>query len=351
MKVLTLRSAMAAVAVTVLSVTTAFAQTSVVNQSPSVSSPVASAPNMAPATAQSVANMQPGQNYFDSCNSCDTGMACCDDGGRFGGLGNLIKRSDHGLSDFISPMTNPVFFEDPRALTEIRPIYFTHKVPTALGGNNVRLFAVQVRARVTENVSLIATKSGYITSDNPLLDEGWSDLAGGVKVNLIRDTCKGRMLSTGVTYEGATGEADVLQGNGQGEFNLFLSGGARIGQRAHWISTGGVRLPTNPTDESTSSYWSNHFDYMLLPRLYFLNEYNWYTWLGAGQDGPGGFEGLDVINLGSPGVSGNDIVTSAVGFKLKPSQHMEAGFAFEFPLTDRRDIIDNRITVDLILRY
>lgn len=263
----------------------------------------------------------------------------------------ILKESDHAFSSFISPMTNPVFFEDPRQLTEARGIFFQHKVPTALGGESVQLYALQLRARLTENISLIATKDGYITSSNPLVDDGWADLAAGLKFTLIRDTCKQRLVSAGFTYEAATGSASTLQNNGTGEFNLFMTAGAKIGERAHWISAGGLRLPTNPTDESTSSYWSNHFDYMLLPRVYFLNEYNWYTWLGAGQDGIGGVEGLDVFNLGSPGVSGNDIVTSAIGLKFKPGIHSELGCAFEFPLTDRRDIIDNRITVDFILRY
>ena len=91
---------------------------------------------------------------------------------------------------------------------------------------------------------------------------------------------------------------------------------------------------------------------MVRDRLYFLTELNWYHWYAAGQDGPvPGVEGLDLFNLGSPGVAGNDIVTAAVGTKFKPNGHNELGFAFEFPLTERRDIIDNRITVDWNIRY
>ena len=43
-------------------------------------------------------------------------------------------------------MTNPVFFEDPRTLTEARMIFFQHKVPAAAGGGDVQLYAVQLRA-------------------------------------------------------------------------------------------------------------------------------------------------------------------------------------------------------------
>ena len=59
---------------------------------------------------------------------------------------------------------------------------------------------------------------------------------------------------------------------------------------------------------------------------------------------------MDIINLGSTGVAGNDIVTGAVGMKYKPSVYQEIGVAWEVPVTDRRDILENRLTVDWIVR-
>lgn len=295
---------------------------------------------------------QVGGCYFNQCgcssNCCDTNN--CLGNGIFGC--GLIKKSDHCFDDFISPMTNPVFFEDPRNLTEARAIFMQHKVPLAAGGGDVNLYALQLRARLSENVSLIATKDGYVTSSNALVNNGWADLALGLKFNLRRNVAKQRLLSGGFTYELATGEADALQGNGTGELNLFLTGGTRLGCKSHWVSASGFRLPMNSTDESTSWYWSNHLDRKIGQRLYLLAEANWYHWLRAGQDGPvPGVEGLDLFNLGSPGVAGNDIVTAAAGVKFKPRRNNEIGVAFEFPITEREDIIDNRLTVDCIFRY
>lgn len=54
-----------------------------------------------------------GDGCCDAC--CDCGSACCNKR-----LLGLIAPSDHCFDDFISPMTNPVFFEDPRTLTEAR---------------------------------------------------------------------------------------------------------------------------------------------------------------------------------------------------------------------------------------
>ena len=100
---------------------------------------------------------------------------------------DIVAEGGHCFSDFISPMTNPVFFEDPRNLTELRAIFLDHKVPAAAGDGDVQLYALQVRARLSENVSLIATKDGYVTSSNPLVNEGWADLSLGLKFNLLRD--------------------------------------------------------------------------------------------------------------------------------------------------------------------
>ncbi len=62
-------------------------------------------------------------------------------------------------------------------------------------------------------------------------------------------------------------------------------------------------------------------------------------------------EGGDLFNFGSTGVAGNDIVTGAFGMKYKPCKNTEVGVAWEAPLTDRRDVLDNRLTFDFILRY
>ena len=86
--------------------------------------------------------------------------------------------------------------------------------------------------------------------------------------------------------------------------------------------------------------------------MYAVAEVNWYNWTDSGDNAViPGVEGLDLINFGMTDVTGNDIVTGALGAKFKPSGNMELGVAWEVPLTDRRDIIDNRLTVDVILRY
>lgn len=282
----------------------------------------------------------------DSCG-CGSAVGCGDDR-----LLGLFARSDHSFDRFVSPMTNPVFFEDPRTLTEARMIFLQHNVPGAAGGGDVRLLALQMRAALTERLSIVAAKDGFIMSTNPLINDGWADVAAGLKYNLFADPESQRLLSTGFSYELPVGTPRALQGNGDGEFHFYLTGGTQLGDYSHWISAMGFRIPADPGAESDMWYWSNHFDYEFHDGWYFVNELNWFTWFGAGENpGLAGVEGGDLFNLGSTGVAGNDIVTNAIGLKLKRSRHREFGVAFEFPLTERRDVLETRITADWIFRY
>ncbi|MEZ6060911.1 MAG: hypothetical protein R3C19_11140 [Planctomycetaceae bacterium] len=294
---------------------------------------------------------------------CESSGCGCGNGGCLSGLlgdscgagsclTSLFQPSDHCFDDFISPITNPVFFEDPRTLTEARFIFINHHVPAALGGHSADLFALQVRAALTEDLSIIATKDGFVTSDNPLIRDGWADIAAGLKLNVYKDAASQTLLSIGGTYEMPVGTPRTLQGNGDGEFHLFATGGTEFLDDTHWISGSGFRLPVDTNAESTVWYWSNHVDRKLgNSGFYLLGEANWYHWIDGGTAFPVAVEGLDLFNLGSIGVGGNDIVTAAIGLKYKPSANMEIGFAWEAPLTDRRDILDDRYTIDWIFRY
>ena len=306
----------------------------------------------------------------DGCSTeavCDANDGCADDGcgescsTLFGNCGNsslldltsLLHKSDHCFDDFISPMTNPLFFEDPRTLTEARLIFANHRLPGTLGGGSAQLYAMQLRAAINEDVSIIATKDGFIVSDTPVIpSDGWADITAGLKVNVYKDVCSQSLISLGTTYEAPFGSPRALQGNGDGEFHMFASGATKVFDDYHYMSGLGWRLPVDQGAESTSMYWSNHVDRKIgNSKFYLLGECNWYHWLADGGTTAANFEGIDLINLGSTNVDGNDLVTGALGVKYKPSGNTEVGVAYELPLTDRQDIMKDRWTVDWIIRY
>lgn len=284
------------------------------------------------------------------CNACDCGREnlCCQEN-----LLGFILPTDTCFSDFISPMTNPLYFEDPRNLTEARFIYAHHDLPGTLGGGDLDIVALQVRVKITERLSIVANKDGFIFagSDAPL-DDGWADVGAGAKYLLYSDPELQQLVSAGLTFEIPGGSTRSLQGNGDGKFNLFLTGGAQLGDSYHWISAAGVRLPSNNAEETQMCYWSNHLDKQLRWNgWYVFTELNWYHYLSSGQGGIPGIGGLDFFNFGSTDVAGEDVVSAAFGLKYKPTVLSEVGIAYEIPVTDNRDVLQDRLTFDVILRY
>ncbi|MEM9588736.1 MAG: hypothetical protein AAGA03_15750 [Planctomycetota bacterium] len=308
----------------------------------------------------------------DTCcdSGCDAlGCGSCGSDSRFGSITekldqiSWINPSDRCFDDFISPMINFVFFEDPRTVTEVRPIYVNHWVPNTIGnaipaGGSIQLYAMQFRIALTERLSLIAVKDGFIVDQtegalDTLLDDGWADVTAGLKYNLLRDPKSGTLLSAGFTYELPIGSTSALQDVGDGEFHLFATGGQRFcGGNAHWLSSFGYRLPVDRAVQNSAVHWSNHFDVKLTDRTYFVTEVAWWHWTDDGDTGAAlGVAGQDLFNLAVTDVDGNDLVTQNVGLKFKPTRAVEAGIAYEFPLTDFQDVIEGRLQLDMILRY
>ena len=99
----------------------------------------------------------------EPCESCDClaePYECCDcfnDRRRV--LGMLP--SDHCFDRFISPISNPFFFEDPRSLTEARGIFLDNSLPNTIGSGDVQVWAGQLRGRVTDRLSVIAPRLAY----------------------------------------------------------------------------------------------------------------------------------------------------------------------------------------------
>ena len=264
----------------------------------------------------------------------------------------LFRESDHQFTDFISPMTNPVYFEDPRTVTEARAIFINHRIPGNLGGGDVQLYAMQLRAALTENLSIIATKDGYIVSDSPLLDDGFADVSAGLKLNVFKDVESQTLLSVGTVFEIPAGSHAARQGNGDGEFHLFATGGTEFLPSWHLVSGSGFRLPVDTSAQNQMWYWSNHVDKKLGGSgFYLFTECNWYYYMSSGSALPAPIGGGDLFNLGSINMAGESAVTGAYGVKYKPSKHVEIGLAYEIPYSQRRDLLENRLTADLILRY
>ena len=105
------------------------------------------------------------ESLCDACAKCDDCAECCDSfNGRRRFLG-LFLPSDHCFDRFISPISNPFFFEDPRSLTEFRGIYIDNNLPSSLENGAANVWTAQFRGRVTDRWSIIAPRLSYMSID------------------------------------------------------------------------------------------------------------------------------------------------------------------------------------------
>lgn len=262
--------------------------------------------------------------------------------------------SDHEFDDFIAPVTNPVYFEDPRSVTQIRGVFINQQIPenSPLGGGDFQVYGLQAYLALTDRLSVIAPKDGYITLQPDAIpdDDGWADIATGFKYALVRDPVCRFLFTGGVVYEWSNGSSDVFQGNGDGVFNFFVSSGKGIG-RGHILTNLGWSLPVDGDEESESIYYGLHLDYEVACGWYPFWELQGRHYTESGNRIPLSVEGADLINLGATNVAGNSFATMAVGLTKVFSPHFSVAGAWEFPVTDREDIFDNRATILVILRY
>lgn len=259
------------------------------------------------------------------------------------------------LSDMISPVSNPVNFEDPRINSEIRPLYAHHVIDDdfVTKGGDVNIVAIQARFAVTEDLAIIATKDGYVDLNPDAVvpeDDGFANIAAGVKYALYSNVDSGEILTAGLRFEFPVGDEEVLQGEGDGIFNPFLSGALSLGD---WNLMGylGGRLPIDGAD-STFVDVSTHLDYKL-GSFYPLVELNYFYVADGGRRLPIADEGQDFFNLGATEAGGESLLTLAAGARYKFTDSVVVGAAYEIPLNNGAGtrIIDWRVTTDLIVSF
>lgn len=257
-------------------------------------------------------------------------------------------------SRLIHPVTAPTTFETPVIDSSLNAMVMHHEFPKSsiFGGGDANIYALQVRYAVSDRVALIATKDGYIDL-NPNVganQEGFADIAGGFKVAAIDDPENGFLLTPGLIYETKSGDREVFQGNGDGVIRPFVSAGWDLDE-INVLGSFAYNFPIDTDAESTLMDYHLHLDYEATENLFPLFEVNGITYTSNGAALPVNFEGGDLINLGANNVAGNTVISGALGARYKLNEQFMFGLAYEWPLTSRKDILENRITFDLLFFF
>lgn len=272
-------------------------------------------------------------------------------------------QGDRAFSCMVSPLSNPFLFEDPRALTEVRPILIYQSVPSEqvnFNGGNIWFFGTQGRIALTDRFSVTLHKLGFM-SVNPgggsvYGDEfGLSELWVGPKVTVVRNEEHGTLLAVGGIFQIPIGGGDVFQNTGSLTISPYATFArpflkSRLGM-FNFMANGGYSFSTN--SQRSDYYWvSGHLDYDIgnSHRIYPLAELNWFQYTTDGTSWPITGEGRDLINFGGQ-AKGSNLLTGTLGGRMKLGGNKEIGAGYEFPLMGNKDFFKGRITVDFIWRY
>ena len=306
-----------------------------------------------------------GPGFWDGCKDVWTkitglGAGAFDSDHRHGRF-----ESDQDFNDFSSPVSNPFFFEDPRSLTEIRPIYIHNATPlrnSAFNGGNIEWFGLQGRLALTEHWSIVVNKLGGISMDERAATSdltphtGFSELFIGPKWTFYRNESSGTLIATGLIFELPAGDKTVAQDTGSLTLAPYLSFGQRFWKSDygtfHAMSVIGYNFAVDSV-RSDSLYSSLHIDYDIANahKFYPLIELNSFFYSTNGNKRDFNFEGRDLANFGSRFVSGHDEFSLAAGMRYKLSERIQFGLVGEIPLTGKKDTMDYRVTADMIIRY
>jgi hypothetical protein len=258
---------------------------------------------------------------------------------------------DRAFPRFIGFVSNPILSIDPRALTQLWPV-FVDTASSKFGpvpAGDIQLYGVGISVALSERFEVGLNNGGYVYSHLATVRQGLLNLGGFAQYTLIRDVPNQFLLSTGLQVEAPTGEASVGQGHGPAYLTPYMTFGKEFGD-FHVLATTGYRFPTGPGTATNDIYYANlHFDVRTFCWLYPLVEFN-----GAWPS-----KTLDLSTTDFTGVFGIDqhtfaggIVTLAPGFNtiLVPDR-LEFGAVYQTDIYSEHHYHFNEVLLKMILRY
>jgi hypothetical protein len=297
------------------------------------------------------------KTFMDRCHDWFGGPA------HSSSAGTHSFHSDTCFAGMISPLSNPFFFEDPRALTEVRPLFFYERFPNRIGtgGGNGEFYGLQGRIAFNQDWSLVINKFGFVSlHPNFPLDgfaqgNGFAEFWLGPKWTFYRCEQSGTVMAAGLTFQLPIGGTKVNQDHGTLGLDPYFTIGQTFGRTSFGAFNFLGELGYNASVDNHRAeflHGSLHLDYNFLEHFYPLMELNWFYFTQNGKGPLDGFEGTDFVNFGAGGVSGRDLLTLALGMRYKFSENFQTGAYFEVPLTGRNsDLESYRIGLDFIFRY
>jgi hypothetical protein len=306
------------------------------------------------------------QSLLDNADDCVFPSTCCQ-----GAQGGFLNGT-HEFDRFIGFMSNPLQNIDPRALTEIWPMFMSNWVSTipALPGGDIQLYGAGLYVALSDRLSFGLNQGGYATADfnhsdtGTFLDHlahlhdkhdfagdhsGWLNLGGFFQYTLIANAEAQFLLTAGLRWEAPSGSSAVFQGHGPAKLAPYFTLGKEFGE-FHILATVGYEFPAESDRVSTNFFNTNvHFDRRCFGWLYPLLEFNAiYHTTTVPVELP---QRIGFIDMGTFTSTGT-LVAMAVGANavLIPSK-LEFGGAYTTSLSAEHGFDFNGLIVKMVFRF
>src|SRR5262249_6235250 len=290
------------------------------------------------------------------------------DGGNGGSASGL-----RGFSNFIGWMGNPVQNIDPRALTELYPIFLSvwTKEAGLLPSANAQVYGAGLTVALSDRFAAGLNQGGFADvhlskKDFPRLAaldptgrfanvemggnrSGWLNVGGFFQYTLIADEESQCLLTAGLRWVAPCGSHDILQGHGPAELAPYITIGKGCGCY-HVLGVVGYQFPAGPGDDNTKIFYLNvHLDRQCFGWLYPLVEFNWiYHERGVGIDLPIRRGIFDLDNFEATG----NILSLAVGANaVLVRDRLEFGAVYTTSLATQRNFDFNGLLVRMNIRF
>lgn len=290
----------------------------------------------------------------------------------FGRGSSGFLRGTHDFDRFIGFIGNPVQNIDPRAVTEIYPIFGSSWASgngPLLAEANAQVYGAGLTVALSDRLSFGLNQGGFAVLDInsarqgqlaklhlpiPQRDlagqrEGWMNLGGFFQYTLIADAQRQFLLTAGLRWEAPSGAEQVFQGGANPAYLApYLTAGKEIGNW-HILATTGYEFPTGAGQVTTDTAYLNlHIDRRFgwfYPLIEFNGSYHTNT---VNLNLP---PRVGVLDLGTFESSGNLLTMAAGANAVIVPGKLEVGAVYIRPLASQYNFDFNGMLVRMTYRY
>jgi hypothetical protein len=271
--------------------------------------------------------------------------------GSAGGTRGGALSSDRGFPNFIGFISSPELAIDPRALTQLWPVFgstWTTAFPPLATGD-FQVYGAGLSVALSDRLSLGLSKGGYAVAHYIHDRDGWLNLGGFVQYTLIRDVPDQFLFTAGIQWEAPTGESSVFQGHGPAYLAPYVTAGKECGD-FHILSTVGYQFAAQGgTDTTNMFYGTVHFDRRTFGWLYPLVEFNWEALTSSFDPSRPTRRGF--IDFGAVNATGALLtVAPGVNAVLVPDR-LEIGLIYETPIASEHNLHFQEVLTKMIIRF